>query len=175
MTYDCVIVGASFAGLSCATALAKLGLRTLVLEKKRDVGEKLHTTGIIVKDAIDQIPLLDNLPPELVRRIEGVRMYAPNFRYVDLAAPGYYFLATNTPMYCVGWRKKRLKRELRFNTRPPFRMRSGSRADLILGRLEQRDISSEPTVQGRESLLFLGSAKANTFCKGLSMSTQIGN
>lgn len=97
MTYDCVIVGASFAGLSCATALAKLGLRTLVLEKKRDVGEKLHTTGIIVKDAIDQIPLLDNLPSELVRRIEGVRMYAPNFRYVDLAAPGYYFLATNTP------------------------------------------------------------------------------
>ncbi len=97
MTYDCVIVGASFAGLSCATALAKLGLRTLVLEKKSDVGEKLHTTGIIVKDAVDQIPLLDNLPSDLVRRIDGVRMYAPNFRYIDLTAPGYYFLATNTP------------------------------------------------------------------------------
>lgn len=97
MAYDCVVVGASFAGLACATALARLGVRTAVLEKKSDAGEKLHTTGIIVKDAVDQIPLLDSLPPELTRQIDGVRLYAPNFRFVDLAAPGYYFLATDTP------------------------------------------------------------------------------
>lgn len=57
----------------------------------------MHTTGIIVKDAIDQIALLDDLPAQLVRRISGVRLYAPNLRHVDLAAPGYYFLATDTP------------------------------------------------------------------------------
>ena len=95
---DCTIVGASFAGLSCATALARAGFNVLVAEKKSDPGEKLHTTGIIVKDAIDQIPLLDSLPAELVRRIDGVRLYAPNLRYVDLYAPGYYFLATDTPL-----------------------------------------------------------------------------
>ncbi len=67
------------------------------MEKKRDVGEKLHTTGIIVKDAIDQIALLDGLPGELVRRVDGVRLYAPNLRHIDLAAPGYYFLTTDTP------------------------------------------------------------------------------
>jgi digeranylgeranylglycerophospholipid reductase len=94
---DCVVVGASFAGLACATALARAGMRVTVLEKKADPGEKLHTTGIIVKDAIDQITLLDGLPAELVHRINGVRLYAPNLRYVDLAAPGYYFLATDTP------------------------------------------------------------------------------
>lgn len=94
---DCVVVGASFAGLASAYALARSGLRTTVLEKKHDVGEKLHTTGIIVKDAIDQIALLDSLPAALVRRIPGVRLYAPNLSYVDLAAPGYYFLATDTP------------------------------------------------------------------------------
>ena len=94
---DCVVVGASFAGLACASALARTGMRVTVLEKKADPGEKLHTTGIIVKDAIDQVPLLDGLPPELVHRINGVRLYAPNLRYVDLAAPGYYFLATDTP------------------------------------------------------------------------------
>jgi flavin-dependent dehydrogenase len=93
---DCTIVGASFAGLSCAAALARAGLNVLVVEKKSDPGEKLHTTGIIVKDAIDQIPLLDSLPPELFRRIDGVRLYAPNMRHVDLFAPGYYFLATDT-------------------------------------------------------------------------------
>jgi flavin-dependent dehydrogenase len=94
---DCVVVGASFAGLACATALARAGLRVIVLERKADVGEKLHTTGIIVKDAIDQIALLDGLPSSIVRRIEGVRLYAPNLRHVDLSAPGYYFLATDTP------------------------------------------------------------------------------
>jgi len=94
---DCIVVGASFAGLACATALARAGLRVRVLEKKAEPGEKVHTTGIIVKDAIDQIALLDGLPSELARRIDGVRLYAPGMRAIDLSAPGYYFLATDTP------------------------------------------------------------------------------
>jgi flavin-dependent dehydrogenase len=94
---DCVVVGASFGGLASAHALAAAGLRVTVVEKKADPGAKLHTTGIIVKDAVDQIALLDSLPSALVRRIPGVRLYAPNLQFVDLAAPGYYFLATDTP------------------------------------------------------------------------------
>jgi flavin-dependent dehydrogenase len=94
---DCTIVGASFAGLACATALARRGLRVHVLERKQDPGDKLHTTGIIVKEVVDQIALFDRLPAEIVRTIPGVRLYAPNMRYVDLDAPGYYFLATDTP------------------------------------------------------------------------------
>jgi digeranylgeranylglycerophospholipid reductase len=94
---DCIVVGASFAGLACASALARGGMRVTVLEKKADAGEKLHTTGIIVKDAIDQLAILDGLPPGMVQRVTGVRLYAPNLQYVDLAAPGYYFLATDTP------------------------------------------------------------------------------
>src|SRR2546427_1489927 len=48
-----------------------------------------HTTGILVRDLVEQLPLLDGLPPELVRRVNGVRLYAPNMSSVDLAAPGY--------------------------------------------------------------------------------------
>jgi flavin-dependent dehydrogenase len=94
---DCVVVGASFGGLASAHALATAGLLVTVVEKKTDPGAKLHTTGIIVKDAVDQIALLDSLPAALVRRIPGVRLYAPSLKFVDLAAPGYYFLATDTP------------------------------------------------------------------------------
>ena len=94
---DCTVVGASFAGLACASELARAGANVTMLERKADVGAKLHTTGIIVKDAIDQVALLEGLPGALVRRIDGVRLYAPNLRHVDLAAPGYYFLATDTP------------------------------------------------------------------------------
>jgi len=97
MDNDCVVVGASFAGLTCAIALARAGMRTTVLEKKTDAGAKLHTTGIIVKDAIDQVAMLDRIPADLVRRVAGVRLYAPNLQHVDLAAPGYYFLTTDTP------------------------------------------------------------------------------
>lgn len=94
---DLVVVGASFAGLACARAAARVGLRVRVIEKKSRAGDKLHTTGILVKDAIDQLPWLQEVPPALVRTIRGVRLYAPNLQSVDLQAPGYYFWATDTP------------------------------------------------------------------------------
>jgi flavin-dependent dehydrogenase len=94
---DCTIVGASFAGLACATVLARRGLRARVLERKQDPSRGLHTTGIIVKEVVDQIALFDHMPSEFVRPVPGVRLYAPNLRWVDLDAPGYYFLATDTP------------------------------------------------------------------------------
>ena len=97
MIYDLVVVGASFAGLACARAAALAGLRVLVVDKKPGAGARLHTTGMIVKDAVDEIPWLADVPRELVRRIEGVRLYAPNLTHVDLRAPGYYFWATDVP------------------------------------------------------------------------------
>jgi digeranylgeranylglycerophospholipid reductase len=97
MTPDLVIVGASFAGLACARAAALGGMRVTVLEKKASAGAKLHTTGLIVKDAVDSVPWLRDVPADMVRAIEGVRLYAPNLRCVDLQAPGYYFWATDGP------------------------------------------------------------------------------
>ncbi len=94
--YDLVIVGASFAGAACAIAAAQYGLRVCVLERKRDPGLKLHTTGIIVKEAAERT-WLNRMPESLVRRIERVRLYAPNLRNVPLQVPHYYFLTTDTP------------------------------------------------------------------------------
>lgn len=97
MNCDLLVVGASFAGLACARAAAQVGLRVVLVEKKHAAGDKLHSTGIIVKDAVDSNPWLQQVPPELTRRVEGVRLYAPDLRHVDLFAPGYYFWATDTP------------------------------------------------------------------------------
>jgi flavin-dependent dehydrogenase len=55
---DLLIVGASFAGCACAVRAAQLGLRVRIIDKKLDAGDKLHTTGIIVRDAIDNNPFL---------------------------------------------------------------------------------------------------------------------
>lgn len=94
--WDIVVVGASFAGAACALAAAQYGLRVCVLERKRDPGIKLHTTGIIVREAAEGT-WLSRLPAHLVRRVEGVRLYAPNLRNMRLARPDYYFLTTDTP------------------------------------------------------------------------------
>jgi flavin-dependent dehydrogenase len=97
--------------------------------READAGEKIHTTGIIVKDAVDQIALLDRLPAELIRRVTGVRLYAPNMKHVDLAAPGYYFLSTDTPEV-MRWLAARAEQAgARILYRTPFtdarRMQSG--------------------------------------------------
>ncbi len=89
---DLVIVGASFAGLVCARTAALRGLRTLVIESKSDPGARIHTTGILVKEAGEEI----DTPPQYSRAIHGVRLYAPSLKSIDLRAPGYYFLTTDT-------------------------------------------------------------------------------
>jgi flavin-dependent dehydrogenase len=132
---DCTIVGASFAGLACAYALARNGLRVTVLEKKADAGAKLHTTGIIVKDAIDQIPLLDALPQALTRRVRGVRLYAPNLRHVDLEAPGYYFLTTDTPAVLRWLATQAEEAGAHFAYRTAFRHAQRAQGGLSLGEL----------------------------------------
>ncbi|MGI9372023.1 MAG: NAD(P)/FAD-dependent oxidoreductase [Hyphomicrobiales bacterium] len=90
--FDIVVIGASFAGLVCARTAAMRGLKVAVLDAKEDPGARVHTTGIIVKEAAEEL----ELPHNLVRRVHGVRMYAPNLKSIDLCAPGYYFLTTDT-------------------------------------------------------------------------------
>ncbi|NWG71363.1 MAG: geranylgeranyl reductase family protein [Parvularculaceae bacterium] len=90
--YDLIIVGASFAGLVAARTAAHRGLKVGVLDAKKEPGARVRTTGILVKEAADEI----DIPAALTRRIPGARLYAPNGRHLDLFAPGYYFLATDT-------------------------------------------------------------------------------
>lgn len=92
-TYDLIIAGASFAGLACARTAALRGLRVAVLDRKSDPGDLVRTTGILVKEAAEEI----DIPSHLTRLIRGVRLYAPDGHHVDHTAPGYYFLATDTP------------------------------------------------------------------------------
>lgn len=93
MTTQVVVVGAGFAGLACARLLAMRGIATVVLDRKADPGDSPHTTGLLVKEAADEL----DVPGEFVRKIHGVRLYAPSKTFVDLHCPGYYFLATDIP------------------------------------------------------------------------------
>lgn len=115
MTYDLAVVGASFAGLACAEAAAARGLSVAVFDRKPEPGAWPHTTGLLVKEVADAL----DPPKSMTRRIGGVRLYAPNLRYVDLESPGYFFLATDTPalMRWLAHRAEGAGAELRFSTK----------------------------------------------------------
>jgi digeranylgeranylglycerophospholipid reductase len=90
---DILIAGGGFAGLACAKALAEAGIDVTLLERKKMPGVGMHTTGIIVGECAEEFAL----PAHLTRRVTDVRLYAPSLRYVDLHAPDYFFLTTDTP------------------------------------------------------------------------------
>ncbi len=86
------MVGAGFAGLACARRAAERGLSVLVLERQSEPGERIHTTGILVKEAWEEWAA----PASLVRRIQRVRVYDPGHRFVELERDSYFFMATDT-------------------------------------------------------------------------------
>ena len=90
--YDLAIVGGGFAGLIAAATAASRGLSVVLLEAKPRSGARVHTTGILVKEAAEEL----DFPTHLTRKIRGVRLYSPNLKSVDLSAGGYYFLTTDT-------------------------------------------------------------------------------
>ena len=91
-THDLAIVGAGFAGLACARRAAERGLSVVVVDRKREPGERIHTTGILVKEAWEEWAV----PDHLVRRVARVRIHTPSRRSVELARDDYFFLATDT-------------------------------------------------------------------------------
>ena len=91
---DITIIGASYAGLSCARTAAAHGLDVTILEAKPEVGFKPHTTGILVEEAYEHLP---TIPQHLVRPIKGIRLYSPKLRHFDLFKGDYAFLAADTP------------------------------------------------------------------------------
>lgn len=95
MQFDLLVVGASFAGISCAREAALAGQRVCVIDRKPHPGARLHTTGLLVREVAD-IGWLRAMPATLTRPIAAVCVYAPSLRHVRLEAPGYHFLATDT-------------------------------------------------------------------------------
>jgi flavin-dependent dehydrogenase len=121
-------VGAGFAGLACARSAALRGLSVLVLERQAHAGQVIHTTGLLVKETAERW----EVPARLTRRIRGVRLYAPSLSYIDLAAPGYYFLATETAalMKWLAEEARRAGARLRYGS--PFHGATRDGNDVVL-------------------------------------------
>jgi len=90
---DILIAGGGFAGLAAAKRLAELGIGVRLLERKKAPGVGMHTTGIMVGECAEEF----SVPENLTRKVTDVRLYAPSLKSIDLTAPDYFFLTTDTP------------------------------------------------------------------------------
>src|SRR4029453_4877892 len=60
--YDVVVIGAGPAGLFASLRLAQSGLRVSLLEEHQVVGDPVHCTGILAREAFDEF----DLPPGVI-------------------------------------------------------------------------------------------------------------
>lgn len=82
-SYDTVIVGAGLAGMQCAHLLGARGLRVLLVDRKKSLGDAVHTTGIFVRRTLEDFDLpVDCLGPA-VRRVV---LYSPARRALTLTS-----------------------------------------------------------------------------------------
>ncbi len=78
---DVAVVGAGLAGLQCARLLGEHGLEVVLLERKADPAERVHTTGIFVRKSLEDFDLPESCLGPPLRR---VTLYSPARRTLEL-------------------------------------------------------------------------------------------
>ncbi len=80
---DVLVVGGGLAGLACARGLATSGIRTVLVDQKRALGERIHTTGIFVRRTLEDFALPGDCLGPAVR---DVVLYSPSRRRLALSS-----------------------------------------------------------------------------------------
>ncbi|MCC6428763.1 MAG: NAD(P)/FAD-dependent oxidoreductase [Phycisphaerales bacterium] len=83
MRADVVIVGAGLAGLQCARQLTRRGVNVVLADRKPAVGERIHTTGILVRKTLEDFALPEDCLGPIVRT---VRLISPAGRTLEIAS-----------------------------------------------------------------------------------------
>lgn len=80
-SYDVVIIGAGLAGLQCAKLLGASGAKVLLVDRKSDLTDAIHTTGIFVRKTFEDFAFS---PESLSKPIRNVSLYSPSLRPLQL-------------------------------------------------------------------------------------------
>jgi flavin-dependent dehydrogenase len=82
--YDVTIIGAGLAGLQCARQLAAAGVSVLLVDRKGEVGEAVHTTGIFVRRTLEDFDLPSG---SLGPSVRHVVLHSPSGGMQSLESP----------------------------------------------------------------------------------------
>lgn len=82
--HDVIIVGGGHVGLYTAARLAGIGLKILLLDQKKSIGERIVCTGIIGEEAFEKFDLPNDT---VLGRIQQVRFHSPFGAYFDYRPP----------------------------------------------------------------------------------------
>ena len=81
---DALVVGGGLAGLVCARGLASAGLSVWLIDQKRHLGERVHTTGIFVRRTLEDFTLPDACLGPAIREVV---LYSPARRSLLAVEP----------------------------------------------------------------------------------------
>ncbi len=90
--YDVIIIGAGFAGLSAADKIGGTDLKALLIDKKSNLEKNIHTTGIIVNEALNEW----DISKEHLKPVSKVNLISPSFDQVKIESVSYNFYLTAT-------------------------------------------------------------------------------
>lgn len=83
-THDVAVIGGGPAGLQAACLLARQGFDVALFEEHRDPGEPVHCTGVLAREAYDEL----DIPREpVLNTLSRVRFYAPSGEVVSYTTP----------------------------------------------------------------------------------------
>lgn len=105
--YDAVVVGGGFAGLSSALTMARKGLKVCVVEKNREIGHNVKTTGILIDSTVNRF----SVPGEFIENdISGMIIYSPSGKEfeIQMEKPGFYLSDTASILQWLGEQCKSL-------------------------------------------------------------------
>lgn len=89
MYFQVVIIGAGPAGLACARILCRNGIRTLVVEKKTEIGPKVCAGGLTWGG------LADTIPQDLIERAFPVQHIYTRFQHTSVSSPSPIIVTVN--------------------------------------------------------------------------------
>jgi digeranylgeranylglycerophospholipid reductase len=81
---DVLVVGGGPAGLSAGRTLAEAGCRVVVAEEHAVVGEPVHCTGVLAREAFDELGLPSHVT---LNELRTVRFHSPSGAVVDYETP----------------------------------------------------------------------------------------